>query len=242
MRKQHGFTLVELLVVAPVVMVTIVLTLSYLFNQYGQLTQQGVQLNLQSEAQTILFTLQDDLTFASEFSSSKDSSLSDSYAPGGGWNYNTTPSTLIVLSPATTASHRSANRETVYINQLGCTPNVDIETMQNNPVAFNNIIYFASGTNLYKRILAPTSGTNMCGSPYLRQSCPAANASPTCPKDILLTDKLNTFTVAYYDQNNNVINTPESSNRVKVTIQLKDKAYAEDVFGNSSISIRKLNY
>lgn len=240
--SQSGFTLIEVLVISPVLIFTIVITLSYLFNLYGQLTQQASQLNLQSDAQTILFSIQDDLTYAREFSTAKYPSLSDAYAPSGGWtSQNTNPARVIILVPATTASHRSPDRQTVYLNEVGCTPDVDLETMQSNSLAFHNIIYFVNGSNLYKRTLSPSTGTAMCGTPYLRQSCPAANATSTCPADKLISSQVNAFTATYYDSANNIISSPSAAQRVRLNIQLKDRAYAEDIYANSSITVKRLN-
>ncbi len=241
MSRQRGFTLVEILVISPVVMITIVIVLSFLFNLYGQLIQQGAKINLQSDAQTILFGLQDDLSFSSDFGTTKYSSLTDNYAPGGGWTYNSNPKTLILLAPAATANHRDPNRQAVYINQLGCTPGVSLETMQENPLAFNNIIYFVSGTNLYRRILSPPSTTNTCGTVYLKQTCPAANVTPTCQKDILLSNQLSSFGITYYNSSNTVITDPTTADKVKIDITLKTRAYAEDIYATSSITMRKLN-
>lgn len=236
-REESGFTLVELLVMAPIMIVTIVLLMSYMFDQFGQLTQQGAQINLQVDAQAITFSMQDDIFFASNFAKAINTNLSDTYQPSGGWNYNTTPQTLIISSLALTKSHRSADREPVYINTEGC----DEATIMNNSELYNNIIYFADGTNLYKRILTAPGSVATCGTSYQKQSCPAANATTTCPPDRLLTDKLNSFTVTYLDTNNTVVSDPEVAERVKIDIQLKDRAFAEDIFSSSSITYRKLN-
>ncbi len=104
--NSNGFTLVELLVVAPIVMIVVIGLMSFLFNLYGQLTQQGVQLSLQVEAQSIVFSMQDDVFFASAFVNTKNENLIDSYAPSGGWSYSTTPQNLIISYPATTQNHR----------------------------------------------------------------------------------------------------------------------------------------
>lgn len=233
-----GFTLVELLVIAPIMMIVIVSIMSYLFNQYGQLTQQGAQINLQAEAQNIVFSMQDDVFFADSFSSTKNANLSDTYQPPGGWTYNTTPSTLIISTPALTKSHRDSNRQFVYVNTLGCSPQ---ETMEENDVLYNNIIYFASGTNLYKRVLTAPTDMSTCGTSYLPQNCPAANATSTCPADKLLTNQLNSFTVTYYDTGNTIVSAPDTAEKIKVDLQLKDRAFAEDIYASSTITLRKVN-
>jgi competence protein ComGC len=237
MRRQAGFTLVEILIIAPIVMVTIVIMISFLFNQYGQLTQQGSQLNLNVEAQNIVFSMQDDIMFANAFTQGLNSGLVDDYEPGGGWVYNSTPSTLIISTPAETANHRSSNRQPVYIDTEGC----DASVLKDNSPLYNNVIYFVSGTNLYKRSVTAPSTMATCGTSYQKQNCPAANASASCPADRLLTDKLNSASFTYYDTNNTVVTDPELAEKVKIDLQLKDRAYAEDIYSTSTITLRKLN-
>ena len=111
-----------------------------------------------------------------------------------------------------------------------------------NGVAIGDATYWAkSGTNLYKRILTAPSTMSICGTPFQKQTCPSGHTSATCPLDKQLTDKLNSFSITYYDTGNNVTTTPENAEKVKVSIQLKDKAFAEDIYANSSITLRKLN-
>lgn len=236
--REQGFTLVEVLIISPVVMVTIVLLMSYLFNQYGQLTQQGAQLDLNVEVQNITFSMQDDLFFTKSFESNKNDNLNDSFAPSGGWNAASTPQTLILSTAALTKNYRDANRQPVYIDTEGCTPQ---STLEENSILYNNIIYFVSGTTFYKRILTAPTTMATCGTSYQKQTCPAASASSTCPADRILTTKLNSISYTYYDANNVVTATPENADKVTITLQLKDKAYAEDIYSSSTITLKKLN-
>ena len=235
--SQAGFTLIEILIVSPIMMVTIIITMSLLFSQYGQLTQQGAQVNLNVEAQNIVFSMQDDIFFANSFNQSKNDNLVDAHQPSGGWQYNSNPPTFIISTPALTANRRSADRQVVYVNTEGC----DASVLEENSVLYNNIIYFRSGNTLYKRVLGTPSGMSTCGTNYMKQTCPAASASSTCPADRILTDKLDTITYTYYDTNNSVVTDPELAEKVKIDMQLKDKAFAEDIYSTSSITLRKLN-
>ncbi len=232
--RSPGFTLVEVLVMSPILMITIIITMTFLFNQYGQLTQQGAQVNLNVEAQNIVFSMQDDIFFASAFSQTKNDNLIDAHQPGGGWAYNSAPPTLILSTAALTTNPRNASRQVVYIDTDGCPSD-------ENSALYNNVIYFTSGNNLYKRTLTAPSTLATCGTSFQKQTCPAASASSTCSADRLLTDKLNTFTLTYYDTDNAIVTDPEQAEKVKVDLQLKDKAFAEDIYSNSSITLRKLN-
>lgn len=222
---------------SPIMIIAVVMTMSFLFNQYGQLTQQGAQVNLNVDAQNITFSMQDDVFYANTFKQTINSGLSDAFQPGGGWTYNTTPQTLVISAPALTGNRRSANRQPVYINTEGC----DASVLEENSPLYNNIIYFVSGTRLYKRTISAPSSMATCGTSYQVQSCPQAQSSSTCPADRLLTDKLQTFTVTYYDTSNTVVTNPESAERIKVSLTLKDRAFAEDITSTSTITLRKLN-
>lgn len=237
-KMEKGFTLVELLVIMPIVLVTVIAGVTFLFNEYGGLVKQSGQLNLQLDAQNILFGLQDDLWYANLFTSDKNDNLVDTYAPSGGWKFNTNPRTLIISSPALTTSQRDPDRTPVYINESTCDPP---DGDGDNSVLYDNIIYFVSGTNLYKRVLTAPSTMDTCGTPYVKQTCPSNHASGSCPADTILTDKLNTFSVTYYDTGNNTTNTPESAESVQVSLTLKDKAFAEDITASTSLRLRKLN-
>lgn len=233
-----GFTLVELLIISPIVMAIIAFMMNYLFNQYGQLTVQNAQINLQVGAQAAVFAMQDDIFFANSFVSDLNDNLTDANAPSGGWHASSSPTILIISTPAETASHRSATRQPVYINTLGCSPD---SVKQENDVLYNNIIFWVSGTNLYKRVVTAPSSMSTCGSSWQKQSCPAASASSTCPADNLMTDKLGSFTVTYYDNSGAVVSTPEQATALKINLTLTDTAFAQTVTANSNMTIRRIN-
>lgn len=235
--NQHGYSLVELLIIGPILMITIVMTMSFLFSQYGQLTEQGALINLRTEAQTITFAMQDDVFFAANFGQTKNTNLDDPYAPSGGWSYNTSPPTLIISSAALTDDRRSDDRDLVYINSAGC----DASVIEENDILYNNIIYFVEGTTLYKRVLSAPANMSLCGTPHLDQTCPAANASNSCQADIVMTDKLDEFEITYYTADNTVTTNPELAEKIKVDITLTDTAFAEEVTASSSLTMKRLN-
>jgi len=237
-RPQLGFTLVELLVIGPVMLLATITAMTFLFNQYGQIVKQDGQLRLRMEAQNLLFGFQDDLWFANQFSSTINSNLSDPYEPGGGWSNATTPPTLIVSLTALTTNQRDPNRQPVYINESTCTPP---DGNGANSILYNNTVYFISGTNLYKRTLTAPVGLATCGIPFERQTCPEANSSPTCRADPMLSDHVTSFSVTYYGSDNTVTTTPENAESVQVDLTLTDKAFGENVTANTSLRLRKLN-
>lgn len=238
-REEKGFTLIEILVIAPVLMLVVMMAMSFLFTQFGQLTQQGAALNLKTEAQTATFSMQDDLIYASSFLNTMNPNLEDNYAPNGGWTADTSPNkTLLISTVALTKNRRHSDRSPVYVNTLGCTPD---DVKEQNEELQNNIIYFVNGTNLYKRTITAPSSMNTCGTSYQTQTCPEANSGPSCKADRLITDKLDSIQYTFYDENNNVVTDPQLAIKVTVLISLKDRANAEDISANSKITVKRLN-
>lgn len=234
--NNKGFTLVELLIICPMLMAIIAFMMNYLFNQYGQLTVQNSRVNVQISAQAITYAMQDDVFFASAFTDTINSNLVDSYAPSGGWQASSSPTVFIISTPALTASHRSASRQPVYINTFGCGASIT-----DNDALYNNIVYWVSGTNLYKRVISAPANMSTCGTSYQKQSCPAANATSSCPADNLMTDQLQSFTVSYFDTTGTQVSDPAQASEVKISVVLSAQAFSQTVTGNSSITLRKIN-
>jgi type II secretory pathway pseudopilin PulG len=234
--RQAGFTLVEILIICPIMMAVITFMMSYLFRQYGELTKQTSQVNLQVEAQADIFSIQDDVFFAHSFISTTNTNLSDPWAPTGGWMASS--SRLIISSPASTASHRVPSRQPVYLNQVGCTPQ---STLEQNDTLYDNIIVFTSGANLYKRILSAPVGLSTCGIDYRKQTCPSDHATTACPTDILLSSHLSSFTVTYLTATGSTTTTPEQASLAKVALTLSDTAFGEPITASSNITLRRLN-
>ena len=95
-KKQSGFTLIEILVMLPVVSFIITVLVVLAQRSYYTILANNAETNLNLEAQTILFPLQDELLFATDYAETKSSDLNDSFAPSGGWRFDSNPQTLIV--------------------------------------------------------------------------------------------------------------------------------------------------
>ena len=241
---QRGFTMVELLVVLPIVTLIIIIVFNYMFVSYSAMLQENAEANLRLEGEVMLFDLEDELLFTTDYAETKSSDLSDSYAPTGGWTYNTNPDTLIIYETSLTAPRRDPNREFVYKNQYGCGSSY-------NPIATNNLMYFTQqNTNnpyktLYRRTLIPQY--SVCGTNYKKQSCPAANVGTgNCQvADTKLSENIVDFRVEYYDEGNSLLTTPPSSplsaEKVKLIDTLGKNLYGKDISVTTSITMKRIN-
>jgi hypothetical protein len=209
-----------------------VVLISVLIGKNGEMYERNAHLALRMEGLNLLDKLQDELTFASRFDNNLNTALSDPNAPSGGWIYNTTPkNTLIVGLPAIDKPRSDPSRQFVYY----------ISGSHNGEIAVNNIIYYVSGTRLLRRVVVPNASI-VSPTNYFKKTCPPGDTTANCQDDLELSNKVQAFTVLYYDANNVAVQTnPELADKVKMTLGMHDMANGNSVDETISITVKKYN-
>lgn len=240
-KTQSGFTILEVVIITPILMVTVIGLLSFLFTMYSSFIQKNEVASMQVAAQAVVFNMQEDMLNTTAFSSTTNSNASDSHRPVAGWQHATDPPTLILSSASYTGPRQDTSRQQVYMRPGGpntCTPFVSQSTMETYPKAYNNIIYYVKDNTLYKRILTPNSPT--CGTGYQVQSCPSASANATCPADKVMATDVSDFDVTYLREDNSTTTVPEQANRVTITMTFTRTVAAEEVSTSASVTLKRL--
>ena len=244
LHDSRGFTLVEMLIVMPIVTIIVIMVFGYMFSSYGQMLQQNEEANLRLEGEVMLFDLEDELLFTTDYGDTITSDLADPNQPTGGWTFNTNPDTLIIYETALTAPRRDPNRDFVYKNQYGCNSSY-------NPIALNNLIYYTVQNQsnpyktLYRRTITPQYST--CNSGYKSFTCPISvvGTGPCLAQDSKLSENIVDFRVEYYNEDNSLLTTPPSSplnaEKVKLTAILGKEIYGKDIQVSSSITMKRIN-
>jgi len=247
--KQAGFTIIEIIIVIPIVSFLVVVLVTLMVRSFYTIQANNTETTLHLESQNLLFKLEDELLFTTEYGETKNSDLVDSHQPSGGWNYNTSPDTLILKETALDAPRRDPNRDFVYREVYTCGSGFSIY----NPIAIDNVIYFTepnsnnSRHTLYRRVLIGQYDT--CGTNYRGQTCPSDVDIGTggCVRlDNKLSDDVVDFKIEYYDEDNVLINTdsggtPLAGEKVRVTLILGSTVYGNDVEVETSLTMRKIN-
>ncbi len=229
-KNQKGFTLAEMLVVAPIMILTGMILLGTMIDKNGEMYERSSRLNLQIEGQRLLQQMQDELFFASRFNQTLDTELTDSYQPGGGWNYNTSPNATLIISEIALDSYREDDDRTPVFYVSG--PYV-------GDLAYNNLIYFVSGTTLFRRTVSPPSA-NVSPANFKKTTCPAGTAN--CPDDAPVSTKVQVFTVQYFDADDvSAGSDPTTAEKVKVSLTLTDQANGKTITESMSLTMKKLN-
>lgn len=205
-----GFTLIEMMVIAPFIILMIGLFIVYIVNTTGESARQSEQNAAAYDIQNALNSIEDDSEKAMAFITTV-ASANTSYpiaTPQGSDNgtagYSTTSGHLLIKAAATTSSPLSSSRTLVYMASPDSTCSSSTIT-QNDPYPIL-LAYFVSSNTLWRRtILGNSSSPGLCAgyTPWQKASC-SASVIATYPSvcksaDVELVNNVSSFSVSYYD-------------------------------------------
>lgn len=188
-----GFTLVEILVIAPIVVLIIGIFVSLMVVMTGEVIGTRAQNTLVYNTQSVLDQIEQDVKASSEFLAGNDFALQSpqGYADGAGLifsdfeNVDATKGTMLVLRSFTTDKNPLDNtRQLIYTNQPA--GNCTADTLASNQPFVQNVIYFIKNNTLWRRTLIQqgTGTPTLCGTPWQLPSCqPGVTRGSYCKAD-----------------------------------------------------------
>jgi type II secretory pathway component PulJ len=180
--NQAGVTLVELMVTCSIVAIVSIIMMNFMANWLQQNAQTRGRVELLASAQNALDQIGDDIRLSA--SADQNNRWRDTYAPSAPTDLQSWQSNASTLILASAVEDTSGN--IVFSDAASYTSQK------------NNFIYFVKSGTLYRRTLAATGVTNN----KLKTTCPAANATTSCPADKVLATNITTFSVKYYNADN----------------------------------------
>lgn len=216
--KQHGYTLVELMITLIVTGLMVSSLLVITFSFFGNTLRNNNEARLAVESQNILRSIVEELRVSSGVKSTN--SNPDPNSPPGGWTTSNTALVLIIATPAL-----NNNNDFVVNSTTGDRYE-------------NEIVYYAQNGKLYKRYLVP-SGSTADGNRF-QTSCPTLTSS--CPQDVVLSTHFKSLNFTFYDQDNAVTTTLSSARSATLNISMEEKAYGNTITYNNSIRMTLRNY
>ena len=203
-KRQAGFTLVELLVVM-IVMGILSLTLANFVVTWLQASSASQERTaLLTDAENALDNVGADIRLSGSVDTNN--RWADTYAPGGSYGWQSGSQTLVLAKIAVDSSNN-----VIFSDQANYITQKDDE------------VYYLSGTTLYRRTLASDSSNDAAVT-----TCPAVDATKTCPADTVVATGVSNWAVTYYDLNNNVV-TPSDARSVQVAITLSAQVNSQTV-------------
>jgi competence protein ComGC len=214
---KHAFTLVEMLIIAPIVILVIGIFISAIVSMTGEVLSVRGANALTYNVQNALDTIDADVKSSSGYLATNNVTLTSGQGFDNGTSVfkNATAADgnmLILNSYATTANPLFSARSYIYTpNQ----PNTCTSTLiSQNSKVMTNIVYFVKSNALWRRVLMqPNYETAGCSLPWQKPTCvPGYNPStyPFCKADdIKLVDGISTsgFVVNYFTAGSTTPNT-----------------------------------
>lgn len=215
--KSGGFTIVELTVVIVVTSILLLAFLGIFTNYFVIISKNNAHMDMTVSSQNLLRSTVDTIRVGGGVRQSN--SITDANAPSGGWNTSNTDFVIIIASPALDASRN-------YI----------IDSSTGSPY-MNELVYYKSGSTLLQRALAhPDASGNS-----LKTSCPASQATPTCPEDKTLAEYVKTMVFTLYDQDNNPTTDPLLAQSVKIDLGMERTSFGSTFSLDNSIRVTLRN-
>jgi Tfp pilus assembly major pilin PilA len=201
-QNSRGFTLAELNIMM-VVGALVILAVSAIFTNYFVLiTRNNLYVEMTADSQNLLRSMVEELRFGAGIR--QVNSLSDPNMPTGGWNTSNDNFVIIIAVPA-----------------KGVNGNFIINTATGSAYK-NEYVYFKSGGDLYRRVLADTSASGNATT----TTCPLSQVSSTCPADVKLVDGIDSVVFQLFDQDNYPTIDPLLARSINIFVSLQ-----KDTFG-----------
>lgn len=208
----RGFTIVELTISMLLIGIVSVGVLGILTNYLAIITRSSIATDMTADSQNLLRATVEELRYGAGVRQTN--TITDVNAPVGGWNTGNSNFVIVIAMPAVDGDGN-------YI----------IDATSGSPYN-NEFVYFKSGSDLYKRILAHPSATGNS----LLTSCPASLASASCPADRKLINTINDMVFILYDQDDIVTTDPLLARSVKISLSLQKDTFGQPL--NLDYSIR----
>lgn len=212
-RRQTGFTLVEMLVVAPIVILAIGAFLTVIISMTGEVISSRASNTLTFNVQDALTRIEEDTKLSAGFLATNTVSLT----AGNGQGYNndatnftnvggTSGTSLILNMVATTGNPLSTSSQYIFLKDQ---PNPCASAQNNIPLTYN-VVYFVKDNSLWRRVIMPSQyadTTNYaCAATWQQPSCnptwlASQGGSPFCrTNDVRLVDGVSAsdFSVSYF--------------------------------------------
>jgi len=247
-KKINGFTIVEMLIIAPIVILVIGTFIYTVVKMTGDVMATRAANTLAYNLQDTLNRIEQDISLSKEFLLATNIIVQ---SPQGLNNDNSTITgslnnpPLILNTYTTVGNPLSADRSLVYIKSM---PYDCIDTLKVKNIALmSNTVYFIdSSKTLWRRVIMPNSYSTIgCAEPWQKPSCKESYINPTTCRvaDIKLLENVSAFTINFY-LNQYVLSNPISipnatSASIKITVDTQ--AAGRSMSQSGTIRASKLN-
>jgi hypothetical protein len=220
--KANGFTLVEMLVVAPIALLVISGFIAVMIRMVGDVMVSGGRNGLTHDIQGSLDMIEQDVRLSTEFLTTTGTMPSPQGKDGVTSAFTSTGGDLVLGEIATDKNVLDPTRKFVYYNTpYGC---VDPAQQYKNRIFFTTVMYFVRNGSLWRRTFVPTPSGTLCDTPWQVNTCAPgypSTATQCRTNDTEVMKNVNSFAVTYYASSSSVTPLAASSASSATTINVQ---------------------
>lgn len=204
---ESGLTIVELAIALMITAILATIIIGFSVDKLEQSDMQSIQYQLLTNAETGLDTIGNDIRVANAADdNNRYQDPNSPGAPGNELSWASNSDTIILAVAAEDSNH-----------------NILWEDAHDYISDKNNVIYYVSGGSIYRRVLADSVTSNAAVT-----TCPPAAATASCPADGDILDHVSSFSVQYYNGQNQQVD-PASARSIQLSVVLSVTKYNQNI-------------
>lgn len=226
--SSNGFTLIEILVIAPIVLLAIGGFIALMVAMVGDVMVTRDNNRMLYEAQDTLKRVESDVRLSTAFLTTTGTLISPQGSNSnftGTAAFTNTSNTLILNSLVTDKSPTDSSRELIYFKDQ---PNACGATKIFNNVLYSKVIYFINAGSLWRRTTispfntnATTDSQTVCAAPWQQDSCSPGYAASRCKtNDVEVMKNVSSLGVEYYNSPTSTSDIGAANANAAVTIKV----------------------
>ena len=251
-KQQSGFTLVEMLVVIPIVLLVIIGLIGGMIALIGDSLTANGRVTTAYNIQDALNRIEADTHISTEFMDQFSYFSSPQGRDNGTSPFQSSNGDLILTQQATTASPYNTTRSLVYYNNQPTSCDDTTNITGNRTLKLRTIYFLDSSTktlwrrtivNPWKQYATGVTGADaVCVKPWQRSSCAPTSSAAICQsKDEKMLSNVDNFTVTYYQSDNSVTTDPSQAEIVGIRITSSTQAGGKNTSQTSEIRASRRN-
>lgn len=251
--QSAGFTLVEMLVIAPIVILMIGGFIGLMVTMVGGVMVTRDENQMMFDSQNALNSIEQDTRLSIQFMSATTGTQSPQGTSSnftGTGEFNNTSNTLILRTLATDKNPSDSSRQLVYYaNQ----PNACGSSQSSNQIYALTVVYFIKDGSLWRRSIMPLNNTTapsdintVCNAPWQLNSCSPGYSATRCQtNDVEMMRGVTSMAVKYYSDPASTTDLGASNasvaSSIDVTINGNKDVAGRNIATTQSIIATKLN-
>ncbi len=213
-QNERGFTLVEVAVVVPMIVIIVIGILAMLITLVQSNVAQTTRSNLVYQTRLALGDVEKDVDSSTLFlpSTLPSATYSDFNEPGLSGTYKTNGTlsggaastnlnTLFIQGYNQILDPQDATRTKIIAAFKGTPPCSGSAVTQTSNIVPISVLYFVNNGTLYRRTIIDKTNPTTCGTKLIKQACPTGSDlnTPACAtKDVVLLNSVSQFKIDYY--------------------------------------------